>query len=365
MTSFELRDSKATTLFKGFVGELLELYNHAQNADIKELNDKTQFVIDEKTTEAMNHVRYVTFNEKFKLALCFVENMLWIDVCILTQHLTSCIDPETEKITHAIDLKLVHDRGNKSGPFYDIPIWLQIHGLYKTVRGMFVPIGDLSYYCSPYLNQLAEFMSKDFELGDGKGCMYFNAMKSGNKYSEVKIGRSVNLGKRTSGHKTNVKQRKEQIHFQISIPVSQQYRAERIWKNYIDINKNLKLIWKDCPQKLELFSKMGRQGEWFELSKNEDEANAQLNLLIECWENYVNSKELLGIKLEEPHFHTFSTKEALAMKASESSESSSESSEESPKTSSKTSSTESSEESPKTSSEESPKESKDKNIDNQ
>lgn len=355
MTSFELRDSKATTLFKGFVGELLELYNHAQNADIKELNDKTQFVIDEKTAEAMNHVRYVTYStltKKFKLALCYVENMLWIDVCILTQHLTSCIDPETGKITHAIDLKLVHDRGNKSGPFYDVPIWLQIHGLYKTVRGMFVPIGDLAYYCSPYLNKLAEFMSKDFELGDGKGCMYFNAMKSGNKYSEVKIGRSVNLGKRTSGHKTNVKQRKEQIHFQISIPVSQQYRAERTWKNYIDINKNLKLIWKDCPQKLELFSKMGRQGEWFELSKNEDEANAQLNLLIECWENYVNSKELLEIKLEEPHFHTFSTKEALAMEASESSE---ESSEESPKESPK----ESSSESPKESSSESSSESKD------
>lgn len=341
--TFELRDSKATTLFKGFVGELLELYNHAQNANIKELNDKTQFVLDEKTTEAMNHVRYVTFNEKFKLALCLVENMLWIDVCILTQHLTSCIDPETGKITHAIDLKLIHDRGNKSGPFYDIPIWLQIHGLYKTVRGMFVPIGDLSYYCSPYLNKLAEFMSKDFELGDTNGFMYFNAMKSGNKYSEVKIGRSVNLSKRTSGHKTNVKHRKEQIHFQISIPVSQQYRAERTWKNYID---KLKLIWKDCPQKLELFNKMGRQGEWFELSKNEDEANAQLNLLIECWENYVKSKELLEIKLEEPHFHTFSTKEALAMKASESS---TESSEES----TKESSTESSEESPKESSEES------------
>lgn len=352
MTStFELRDSKATTLFKGFVGELLELYNHAQNADIKELNSKVPMVFDEKTTEAMNHVRYVTFNEKYKLALCLVENMLWIDVCILTQHLTSCIDPETKKITHAIDLKLVHDRGNKSGPFYDIPIWLQIQGLYKTVRGMFVPIGDLAYYCSPYLNKLAEFMSKKFELGDVNGCMYFNAMKIGNKYSGAKIGRSVNLDRRTSGHKTNVKQRKEQIHFQISIPVSQEYRAERTWKNYIDIEKNLKFVWKDCPQKLELFNKMGRQGEWFELSKNEDEANAQINLLIECWENYVKSKELLEIKLEEPHFHTFSTKEALAMKASESSE---ESPEESPKTSSE-SSNESSEESPSESKDDEPK----------
>lgn len=349
MATTTLAQSNVALMFNSFIMEMCDLYNHAENADIKELNTKIPMVFDEKTTEAMNHVRYVTYStltKKFKLALCLTENKLWIDVCMLTQHLTSCIDPETGKIKHAIDLKLVHDRGDKCCRFYDTPIWLQIQGLYKPIRGMFVPIADLQYYCSPYLDNLVMFMSKDFELGDGKGCMYFNAMKSGNKYCEVKIGRSINLGKRTSGHKTNVKQRKEQIHFQISIPVSQQYRAERTWKNYIDINKNLKLIWKDCPQKLELFNKMGRQGEWFELSKNEDEANAQLNLLIECWENYVNSKELSDIKLDEPHFHTFSTKEALAMEASESSN---ESSEESPKSSS----TESSEESPKESSEES------------
>lgn len=349
MAATSISSSNVATMFNAFISEMSELYNHAENADIKELNSKIPIVFDERTTEAMNHVRYVTYStstKKFKLALCLTENKLWIDVCILTQHLTSCIDPETGKIKHAIDLKLVYDRGDKRCFFYDTPIWLQIHGLYKSVRGMFVPIADLQYYCSPYLNNLVMFMAKDFELGDSKGFMYFNAMKSGKKFSGGKIGRTQNLKGRTSGHKTNVKQRKEQIYFQISIPVSQEYRAERTWKNYID-EKNLKVIWNDCPQKLELFNKMGRQGEWFEFSNNEEEANAQVNLLIECWEGYITSEEFKLIKLGDPHFHTFSTKEALAMEVSETleeslTESSEESQNEEPKA---TSSTETSKES--------------------
>lgn len=333
MSTASIVNSKVTNVFSDFIGEMLKIYNNVENVDIKEINTKTQFAIDERTTEAMNHVRYVTYNNKFKLALCVFEGMLWIDVCMLTQHLTSCIDPETGKIKHAIDLKLVYDRGDKRPDIYDTPIWLQIHGLYRPLRGMFVPIDQLSYYCSPYPDNLIKFMTKEFELGDGKGYMYFNAMKSGKKYCEAKIGRTENLKGRTSGHKSNMKRKKEQIHFQISIPVSQQYRAERTWKNYIE---KPELIWKDCPQKLELFNKINKQSEWFEFSKNEDEANAQLNLLIECWENYVKSEELSEIKLGESHLRTLSSKEASELETSEL-ETSEESQNEEPKTSNESS----------------------------
>lgn len=338
MSSTSIVNSKVANVFSDFIGEMLKIYNNVENVDIKEINTKTQFVIDERTAEAMNHVRYVTYNNKFKLALCVFEGMLWVDVCMLTQHLTSCIDPETGKIKHAIDLKLVYNRGDKRPDIYDTPIWLQIHGLYKPVRGMFVPIDQLMYYCSPYISNLTKFMLKEFELGDGKGYMYFNAMKSGKKYCGVKVGRTINIKRRTETHKSDVKRKKEQIHFQISIPVSQQYRAERTWKNYIE---KPELIWKDCPQKLELFNKITKENEWFELSKNEDESTAQLNLLIECWENYIKSKELSEIKLGESHLRTLSQKEALELEASESSEQSEESQNEEPKTSSNESSEES------------------------
>lgn len=314
MAATSFVDSEATKTFKAFIAEMSNLYNNAENADIKEINEKAKLELDERAIKAMDHVRYVTY-DKYKIALCVFEGMLWIDVCMLTQHLTSRIDSETQKIIHPIELALVYARGTKRPFLYEAPIHIQIDGLYKSVHGMFVPIDQLMYYCSPYPDNFAKFISKKFKLGDSEGYMYFNVMKSGKKYCEVKVGRSIDIKGRTSGHKSDTKKRNEHIHLQFSIPVTQQQRAEKMWKDFIKVDKNLKNMWKDCPQKLELFNSINKKSEWLKLSRNEDTANAQLNLLIECWEKYITSEDFKLIKNGEQHIHALSEKEALELEA--------------------------------------------------
>lgn len=314
MSTASIVNSKVANVFSDFIGEMLDLYNNAENADIKKINENTKFELDERAIKAMDYVRYVTY-DKYKIALCVFEGMLWIDVCMLTQHLTSRIDSKTLKIIHPIELALVYARAIKRPFLYEAPIHIQIDGLYKSVHGMFVPIDQLMYYCSPYPDNFTKFISKKFELGDSEGYMYFNVMKSGKKYCEVKVGRSVNVKVRTFGHKSDTKKRNEHIHLQFSIPVTQQRRAERMWKDFIDVDKNLKNMWKDCPQKLELFNTIGKKSEWLKFSKNEEEANTQLNLLIECWEKYITSEDFKLIKNGEQHIHTLTEKEALELEA--------------------------------------------------